>query len=211
MRRNSTRQPGRVHVALLFVALAVATLYLSHARARGGRERVEYEGRERGLLSRRERRHALSVGGCGASELVARAAAARRVDGQRDILEAPASFKDKIFLSFPSVPSDVKPAGLENLRALAARHKLPQGHVATQISAYVSAQLLVEGLKRAGRDLSREKFIGALEGLYEYETGLTPPLTYGPNRRVGAAGAYIVSVDMEKKQFVPVSGWVGIK
>jgi ABC-type branched-subunit amino acid transport system substrate-binding protein len=129
----------------------------------------------------------------------------------RDILEVPPAFKDKIFLSFPSVPADVKPAGLENLRSLAARYKLPQGHVAAQISAYVSAQLLVEGLKRAGRDLSREKLINALEGLYEYQTGLTPPLTYGPNRRVGAAGAYIVSVDIEKKQFVPASGWVGIK
>jgi ABC-type branched-subunit amino acid transport system substrate-binding protein len=129
----------------------------------------------------------------------------------KDILEVPPAFKDKIFLSFPSVPADVKPAGLENLRALAAKYKLPQGHVAAQISAYVSAQLLVEGLKRAGRELSREKLIGALEGLYEYDTGLMPPLTYGPNHRVGAAGAYIVSVDVEKKQFVPASGWIGIK
>jgi ABC-type branched-subunit amino acid transport system substrate-binding protein len=129
----------------------------------------------------------------------------------RDILDAPPAFKGRIFLSFPSVPSDVKPAGLENLRALAAKYKLPQTHVAAQISAYVSAQLLVEGLKRAGRDLSREKLITALEGLYEFETGLTPPLTYGPNRRVGAAGAYIVNVDTEKKQFVPASGWVEIK
>jgi ABC-type branched-subunit amino acid transport system substrate-binding protein len=129
----------------------------------------------------------------------------------KDILDAPPAFKGKIFLSFPSVPSDVKPASLENLRALAARNKLPQAHVATQISAYVSAQLLVEGLKRAGRDLSREKLIAALEGLYEFETGLTPPLTYGPNRRVGAAGAYIVNVETEKKQFIPASGWIGIK
>lgn len=129
----------------------------------------------------------------------------------KDILDAPRSFKDKVFLSFPSVPADIKPAGLDNFRALAAKYKLPQGHIAVQISAYVSAQLLVEGLKRAGRDLSREKLINALEGLYEYETGLTPKLTYGPNRRVGAAGAYIVSVDMEKKQFVPASGWIDIK
>ncbi|MDQ1558323.1 MAG: hypothetical protein QOD32_1383 [Pyrinomonadaceae bacterium] len=129
----------------------------------------------------------------------------------KDILDAPPTFKGKIFLSFPSVPSDVRPAGLEGLRALAAKYKLPQGHTAAQISAYVSAQLLVEGLKRAGRDLSREKLIGALEGLYEYDTGLTPPLTYGPNRRVGAAGAYIVTVETDKKQFAPASGWIGIK
>lgn len=129
----------------------------------------------------------------------------------RDFLDTASAFKGRVFLSFPSVPADIKPAGLEHLRALAAKYKLPQGHVAAQVSAYVSAQLLVEGLKRAGRDLSREKFIAALEGLYEYETGLTPPLTYGPNRRVGAAGAYVVAVDTEKKQFTPASGWIGIK
>ncbi|HEV2882623.1 MAG TPA: ABC transporter substrate-binding protein [Pyrinomonadaceae bacterium] len=129
----------------------------------------------------------------------------------KDILDVPRAFNGKLFLSFPSVPSDIKPAALENLRSLAAKYKLPQGHLAAQISAYVSAQLLVEGLKRAGRDLSREKLITALEGLYEYDTGLTPPLTYGPNRRVGAAGAHIVTVDTEKKQFVPASGWIGIK
>ena len=129
----------------------------------------------------------------------------------KDILDAPPAFKGRIFLSFPSVPADIKPAALDNLRALAAKYKLPQGHLAAQISAYVAAQLMVEGLKRAGRDLSREKLIAALEGLYEYDTGLMPPLTYSPNRRVGAAGAYIVNVDIEKKQFVPVGGWVGIK
>jgi ABC-type branched-subunit amino acid transport system substrate-binding protein len=129
----------------------------------------------------------------------------------KDILDVPRAFNGKLFLSFPSVPSDIKPAALENLRTLAAKYKLPQGHLAAQISGYVSAQLLVEGLKRAGRDLSREKLITALEGLYEYDTGLTPPLTYGPNRRVGAAGAHIVTVDTEKKQFVPASGWIGIK
>jgi len=50
--------------------------------------------------------------------------------------------------------------------------------------------------------------IGALEGLHEYSTGLTQAITYGPNRRVGATGAYIVAIDLKQKQFVPVSGWV---
>jgi ABC-type branched-subunit amino acid transport system substrate-binding protein len=126
-----------------------------------------------------------------------------------DIMSAPASFKDKIFLAFPSVPSDITTEANGNFRALAQKYQLPTAHVAAQISAYAAAQLLVEGLKRAGQDLSREKLITALEGLYEYNTGLTPPLTFGPNRRVGALGAYIVGVDVEKKQYVAASGWVG--
>ncbi|MDT7603247.1 MAG: hypothetical protein QOF61_1244 [Acidobacteriota bacterium] len=125
-----------------------------------------------------------------------------------DILNAPAGFKEKIFLAFPTVPTDITREGESNFRALAQKYQLPSGHVAAQLSAYAAAQLLVEGLKRAGQDLSREKLITSLEGLYEYNTGLTPPLSYGPNRRVGAHGAHIVTVDVEKKQYVATGAWV---
>jgi ABC-type branched-subunit amino acid transport system substrate-binding protein len=125
-----------------------------------------------------------------------------------DILNAPAGFKEKIFLAFPTVPTDITGEGERNFRALAQKYQLPQGHVAAQLSAYAAAQLLVEALKRAGQDLSREKLITALEGLYEYNTGLTPPLTFGPNRRVGALGAHIVAVDVEKKQYAATGAWV---
>jgi hypothetical protein len=70
--------------------------------------------------------------------------------------------------------------------------------------------VLVESLKRAGKDLSREKLIQTLEGLYEYQTGLTPALTYGPNRRVGARGAHVITINLKDKQLVPVDGWIGL-
>jgi hypothetical protein len=56
--------------------------------------------------------------------------------------------------------------------------------------------------------LSRERLISALEGFYQFETGLTPAITYGPNRRIGTLGAYVVSVDPAKKAFVPASEWI---
>ncbi|HKU76411.1 MAG TPA: hypothetical protein VJR02_21045, partial [Pyrinomonadaceae bacterium] len=59
---------------------------------------------------------------------------------------------------------------------------------------------------RAGRDLSREKLINSLDSLYEYETGVTPRLTFGPNRRVGAAGAHIITFDPAKKELTSL-GW----
>jgi hypothetical protein len=34
------------------------------------------------------------------------------------------------------MPADIKPSAVENFRALAAKYKLPQGHIAAQISAY---------------------------------------------------------------------------
>ncbi|HYO62466.1 MAG TPA: ABC transporter substrate-binding protein [Pyrinomonadaceae bacterium] len=119
-----------------------------------------------------------------------------------------AAFKDKIFLGFPSVPADVTPAALAEFRALSAKYKLPARHVASQLSAYAAAKIFVEGLQRAGRDLSREKLITALEGLYQFETGVTPRVTFGPNRRVGANGAHIVLIDTDKKQYVSAGQWV---
>ncbi len=61
------------------------------------------------------------------------------------------------FLALPSLPSDATPRGLETYRFLADGHPLPDVHRTAQISAMAAVELLVEGLKSAGRDLSREK------------------------------------------------------
>jgi ABC-type branched-subunit amino acid transport system substrate-binding protein len=126
------------------------------------------------------------------------------------ILSAPEAFDGKVFLTFPTSPADQSAEGIKEFRALSEKYKLPSTHVAAQISAFSAARILTEGLRRAGKDLSREKLIQALEGLYEYPTGLTPAITYGPNRRIGAMGAYIVTIDLKQKQFVPASGWINV-
>jgi hypothetical protein len=38
--------------------------------------------------------------------------------------------------------------------------------------------------------------------------GLVPPVTYGPNRRVGIRGAYGSAVDLERRTLLPASGWI---
>ena len=124
------------------------------------------------------------------------------------VFEAPIGFDRKVFFSFATTPGDHTAEGLNEFRAFQAKHKLPSGLITAQISAYVGAKILIEGLKRAGKDVSREKLIRVLEELHQYPTGLTQPITYGPNRRIGATGAYVVTIDLKEKQFVPVSGWV---
>jgi ABC-type branched-subunit amino acid transport system substrate-binding protein len=131
--------------------------------------------------------------------------------GGTEIFGAPPGFDGKVFFSFPTTPADQSLEGVKEFRALAEKYKFPKNHLSAQIFAYSACKILVEALKQAGQDLSREKLIQALEGLYEYQTGLTPAITYGPNRRVGALGAYVVTVDLKEKRFVPASGWVSIK
>ncbi len=122
-------------------------------------------------------------------------------------LSTQAESKNKIFLAFPTVPSDVSSEGAAEFRALQEKYKIAPRHTAAQLSAFAAAKVFVEGLTRAGRDLNREKFINALDTLYDYDTGVTPRLTFGPNRRVGAAGAHIVTFDPVTKEFKPL-GWV---
>ena len=127
-----------------------------------------------------------------------------------EIFLAPPGFNGKVFLSFPTSPADQSAEGIKEFDALVEKYKLTNHHVATQMLAYSAAKILVEALKRAGRDLSRDKLIQSLEGLSDYPTGLTPPVTFGPNRRIGAMGAYVVTIDLNKKQFLRVSGWINI-
>jgi ABC-type branched-subunit amino acid transport system substrate-binding protein len=125
-----------------------------------------------------------------------------------DVFDLPSNFNGRVLLSFPALPSDQTEAGLAEYRVFAQKHKLPAKHLAVQLSSYCAAKLLAHGMKLAGRDISREKLIGALEGLYEFSTGLTPPITYHANRRIGALGAYVVAVDLEKRSFTPASEWI---
>ncbi|MEN3334391.1 MAG: hypothetical protein V7641_3756 [Blastocatellia bacterium] len=128
----------------------------------------------------------------------------------RELFAAPRRFEKHIFLSFPTLPTDQSKLTLLELSVLAERHQLSTKHLAVLMSAFSAARLLVEGLKLSGRDLSREKLITALEGFYKFETGLTPPITYGPNRRIGAMGAYVVALELENRGFTPASDWLAL-
>ncbi len=128
----------------------------------------------------------------------------------RATLNALPGLRQNVYLAYPTLPSDQTPTGLTKFREFLSRHKIAPRQSAAQLSAYVAARLFTEGLKRAGRELTREKLITALEGLYEFDTGLTPRLTFGPNRRIGAFGAHIVTFDRAKKEFVPAGKWISL-
>ena len=120
----------------------------------------------------------------------------------------PAGMKDHVFFAFPTVPADVSATGAAEYSGLLQRNKLSSAHAAAQASAIAAAKILVYALERCGKDLTREQLITTLEGLYEFDTGLMPKITFGPNRRIGALGAYVVTIDPEKKLFPASVEWV---
>jgi Periplasmic binding protein/Cytochrome c len=72
--------------------------------------------------------------------------------------------------------------------------------------ATASAGILTEGMKIAGRGLSRAALLEALEGFHEVQTNLPAPVSYGPNRRVGASGVRIMMFDLKSGKLEPISG-----
>ena len=111
----------------------------------------------------------------------------------KDLPASAGAFKNKIFMGMPNLPADFTPEAVAEFRSLQEKYKFAQRHPASQRAAFAAAKVFVEALTRAGKDLSREKLITTLEGLYEFETGVTPRITFGPNRRIGVAAAHVVA------------------
>jgi hypothetical protein len=66
---------------------------------------------------------------------------------------------------------------------------------AAQRTALAAARLLVEGLRRAGRDVSRARLVDALETIQRFEIGYGAPVSYSPQQHVGFTGAQIMRFD----------------
>lgn len=61
-------------------------------------------------------------------------------------------------------------------------------------TAFVEMQLGLEGIKRSGRDLSRERLIDTLESFRDVDIGSIPPVTYGPDRHWGQNQSFFTKV-----------------
>jgi ABC-type branched-subunit amino acid transport system substrate-binding protein len=122
-----------------------------------------------------------------------------------NLMQVPSGFSRRVFLAYPFVPSDWTLAGRLALTQLREHQGLGGQHAVLQVGAFSSMMLLSEGMKQAGRDASREKLVSALEGLHDFDTGLTPLISFGPGRRLGLSGAHIVTVDLPGQRFYLVA------
>ena len=73
------------------------------------------------------------------------------------------------------------------------------------LAGYFAAMLFTEGAKRAGRNLTRESLITALESIKGWESGILPPITIGPDHETQKQGFW---VRVEKGRFKPMTDWL---
>ncbi|MBI5068624.1 MAG: ABC transporter substrate-binding protein [Deltaproteobacteria bacterium] len=86
-----------------------------------------------------------------------------------------------------------EPAADRVLETLLRLEPSLQGREGTAIHGAMVMMVAVEGLRRAGRDLDRERLVQALESLRAWSpAGLTAPVTFGPGRRHGLNGVRLL-------------------
>jgi ABC-type branched-subunit amino acid transport system substrate-binding protein len=87
-------------------------------------------------------------------------------------------------LSGAAVAGDA--AGKKALDILTKLEPKLVGKENTALAGATAMILAVEGLNKAGRNLTRESYVEAMESIKGFTSmGLTPPVTFGPNRRHG--------------------------
>ena len=87
-------------------------------------------------------------------------------------------------LSGAAVAGD--PAGKKVLDILTKQEPKLVGKENTALAGAAAMILAMEGLNRAGKNLTRDSYVEAMEGMKGFTAqGLTPPITFGPNRRHG--------------------------
>lgn len=62
------------------------------------------------------------------------------------------------------------------------------------LEGYTNARVLVEGLKRAGRNLNREGFIDAIESIQNYDLGIANTLSFSPTDHQGLEKVYYTRI-----------------
>lgn len=114
-------------------------------------------------------------------------------------------FKDVIFVTFGELPDSQHP--------LMKKYKEAHGKFAPKdrwgiffYAGFIFVEPMVEGLKRAGRDLTADSFAKAMETIKDFQ-GIGPKITFGPNQRQGARSLFLAKV-AEKGRPVRISDWI---
>lgn len=95
-----------------------------------------------------------------------------------------------VLTPFPD-PLDETPALQEFRRVL---DRFYPGHIAQEpeFYGYATAKVVAEAFQRAGRALTRERFLAALETLRGFDAGTLPPVTFSATRHHGSTALRVV-------------------
>lgn len=109
----------------------------------------------------------------------------------------------------PPMESDDKNDSASNYVKLLRRYYPDDTPSFVGLEGFLNAEILVEGLRRAGRDLTREGFIRAIESIKDFKLGPNLTITYGPYDRQGLDAIHFTKLYDGK--FIPFTNWTEFK
>ena len=101
-------------------------------------------------------------------------------------------------------------SGARELRAIASKYghsspKLPSLY----IQGYTDSDLISEGIRRTGRNITVEKFVDSMETFKDYNCGgMLSPMTYSPKSHPPSPYSKIFKADFDKGVFVSATDWI---
>ncbi len=110
------------------------------------------------------------------------------------------------FCHYPD-PTVARVPGVETYRALMAQYQ--PGHPLNRYSlyGYVFGRLVVEGLSRVGRPLTRERFVDAMESIDGWESGgILPPVSFSDTDHHAQTAGFIC--ELRDGRFQALTGWI---
>jgi ABC-type branched-subunit amino acid transport system substrate-binding protein len=97
--------------------------------------------------------------------------------------------------------------GVREYRRLMARYYPGRALNRYSLYGYVFGRLVVEGLTRAGRDLTRERFVDAMESISNWTSGgIMPPVTFSAANHHAQRAGFIC--ELKDARFQAIGGWV---
>jgi branched-chain amino acid transport system substrate-binding protein len=79
------------------------------------------------------------------------------------------------------------------------------------LSGWTEAQILAEGLKRTGKDLTRDKFEQTMDQMKDYTGSILPSISYTASDHGGTKTAYFQKANASTKKWVSFTDWMNLK
>jgi len=110
------------------------------------------------------------------------------------------------FCHYPD-PNVSDAPGIVEYRRLLAKYFPDHQPNRYSLYGYVMGRLVVEGLERAGRDLTRDRFIDAMETITDWDSGgIMPPVSFSPTDHHAQTAGFICR--LENGRFRALSDWI---
>jgi branched-chain amino acid transport system substrate-binding protein len=107
----------------------------------------------------------------------------------------------------------VPPYYLTDLRSVALYRRTLQKYYPSEkpnfvsLEGFIDAMILVEGLKRAGRDLTREGLIKGIESMHDFDAGLGPQLRISYSAHDHKGFKHVIPTVVRSGRAVPIGDW----